>query len=116
MKHGLRALIGDTRLPVGPEERPDDLMESSSAISVMRVQLFSQDRGLYRLCREILSEIAGESWTVSVASPEEAADSCDLTLWDFQPELLLPEWIASSPSQHLFLVERKDLTCFRERT
>ena len=50
-----------------------NLMESvltSSLSSVMHVQFVSQDRELYRLCREILSEITGQRWTLSVASPD----------------------------------------------
>ena len=82
----------------------------------MHVQLFSPDRELYRLCREVLSEIVGDSWTLSTITAEDPSNQCDLALWDCQGEAPLPECAFSSVSKNLFLVERKDLAGFRERT
>jgi signal transduction histidine kinase len=82
----------------------------------MQVQLCSEDRELYRLCREILSEIADENWTVSVVSQEQALEHSDLTLLDYDPNVPLREYAASDRTKHLFLVERKDLASFLERS
>jgi signal transduction histidine kinase len=82
----------------------------------MQVQLCSQDRELYRLCREILTELADDNWTVSVTAPEQAGDHSDLILLDYQPDAPLPEFAFSNRPKHLFLVERKDLASFLERT
>jgi signal transduction histidine kinase len=82
----------------------------------MHVQLRSEDRELYRLCREVLSEIVGTEWTLSVTASGDAIDQNGLSLWDYRPDVPLPESIFSSPSTHLFLVDRKDIAAFREQT
>jgi signal transduction histidine kinase len=81
----------------------------------MYVKLVSEDRDLYKLCRESLGEIPGHNWNISaVASPEDDVGS-DLWLWDYHPAMVLPEYTTHSPSKHLFLVHRKDLAGFRSR-
>ncbi|HTP36085.1 MAG TPA: HAMP domain-containing sensor histidine kinase [Candidatus Acidoferrales bacterium] len=82
----------------------------------MHAQLFSQDRELYRLCREVLSEIAGDDWNLTVVSAEQVSEDSDLSLWDCHPDVPLPDCVFTSPSKHLFLVDRKDLARFREQT
>src|SRR4051794_35904072 len=82
----------------------------------MHVHLFSEDRELYLLCREILSDMGDEDWTVSVMCPGDTANGSDLTLLDYDPKLPLPEDASSNPSKQLFLVDRKDLPAFLERT
>lgn len=96
-----------------PDTKP---AEEAGFRSNMQVQLCSDDRELYRLCREVLSEIADTDWTLSVVPSGEAADGCDLSLWDYRPDVPLPACVFSSPSKHLFLVDRKDLTAFRDQT
>src|ERR1017187_1859749 len=84
-------------------------------IGQMFVKLVSEDRDLYKLCRESLGEIPGHNWNISaVASPEDDVGS-DLWLWDYHPAMVLPEYTTHSPSKHLFLVHRKDLAGFRSR-
>jgi signal transduction histidine kinase len=82
----------------------------------MDVVLVSQDRDLYKLCREILAGIPGHHGTVSAVGMEDADMGSDLYIWDFHPNLLLVEEMDQSPSKHLFLVHRKDLTEFHKQT
>lgn len=84
----------------------------------MTIQLISADEELYRLCREILSDIPefGHSCSLSVISPKEPWREADLHIWDFHPNLALPNHLDNYPLHHLFLVDRRDLTSFQERT
>jgi signal transduction histidine kinase len=81
----------------------------------MYVKLVSEDRDLYKLCRESLAEIPGDNWDVSAIGSQEHDDGSDLWLWDYHPAMALPEFTTHSPSKHLFLVHRKDLAGFRSR-
>jgi len=81
----------------------------------MYVKLVSDDRDLYKLCRESLAEIPGHSWDISAVTSQEDDDGSDLWLWDYQPSMALPEFTVLNPSKHLFLVNRKDLSAFRTR-
>jgi signal transduction histidine kinase len=81
----------------------------------MYVKLVSEDRDLYKLCRESLAEIPGHNWDVSAIGSQEHDDGSDLWLWDYHPAMALPEFTTHSPSKHLFLVHRKDLADFRSR-
>jgi signal transduction histidine kinase len=80
----------------------------------VEVRLVSEDRDLYRLCREILAEIPGHNWNLSAAA-DDSGDP-DVLLWDYRPDMSLPDFIGESPSKHLFLVHRKDLAGFHEQT
>jgi hypothetical protein len=71
----------------------------------MYVKLVSDDRDLYRLCRESLAEIPGHNWDISAVDSQEDDDGSDLWLWDYQPSLSLPEFTLVNPSKHLFLVK-----------
>jgi signal transduction histidine kinase len=84
--------------------------------TTMHVQLSSEDRELYRLCREVLSEIAGTDWTLSVIPSGKSPGQSDLCLWDYRADVPLPENVFAGSSKHLFLVDRKDLAAFREQT
>ena len=82
----------------------------------MEIKLISEDAELLRLCREILAEISASPWTITTASPQEDVSGSDLCLWDYQPNILIPEQISWAPAKHLFLVHREDLAGFRART
>lgn len=82
----------------------------------MDILLISQDKDLYKLCREILAEIPGQEVTVKVADSDGTGSDPALCIWDFQPQTALPPHVHSSPSKHLFLVSRKDLPDFRQQT
>ena len=84
-------------------------------IGQMYVKLVSEDRDLYKLCRESLNDIPGHAWDISAVAGQEHDDASDLWLWDYQPAMVLPEFTSHSPSKHLFLVARNDLTSFRSR-
>ncbi len=84
----------------------------------MDVRLISDDRDLYKLCREVLSETRGGYCDLYTLAAHEAGGhtDADISLWDYYPDMPLPDCIAESPSKHLFLVQRKDLACFHEQT
>ena len=79
----------------------------------MYVRLVSEDRDLYKLCRESFAEIPGPEWHISAVANQEDVEGFDLWLWDYHPAMVLPEYTTHSPSKHLFLVHRKDLAGFR---
>jgi signal transduction histidine kinase len=82
----------------------------------MEIVLVSEDRELYRVCLEILDEILNQPWTLSAASAEDAISHADLCIWDYQTDGPLPNHGYRFSSQHLYLVSRKDLPGFRQRT
>lgn len=82
----------------------------------MQVMLVSKDKDLYKLCCEIVGEIANPKWTIAAAESADTNLEADLYIWDFCSHLLPPPQLHHSPSRNLFLVQRKDLTDFRSRT
>lgn len=84
----------------------------------MDVRLVSEDRDLYKLCREVLSDVHGRYCNLFTVSPQNALEDEDaeISLWDYAPDMVLPDFIARNPSKHLFLVNRKDLSTFHEQT
>ena len=73
----------------------------------MRVQLFSPDSDLQRLCREVLGQLQDEQW--ELVTPETAAGAVpDLCIWDFHPGTVMPEPLRAV-AKHLFVVDRKEL-------
>ncbi len=82
----------------------------------MNITIVSKDAQLYRLCRELLADCLGIRCQLSVCASNGAPPAADLTIWDFYPELSLPEEISEEAEhRHLFLVHRKHLQSFRER-
>ena len=79
----------------------------------MYVKLVSEDRELYKLCRESLAEIPGHNWDISAVASQSHDDGSALWLWDYHPTMTLPKFATQGPSKHLFLVSRKDLPGFR---
>jgi signal transduction histidine kinase len=82
----------------------------------MEILLVSEDRELYRACLEILDEILAQPWTLSAASAADSVSHADLCIWDYQAEGPLPNCGDGFSSKHLYLVSRKDLPGFRQRT
>jgi signal transduction histidine kinase len=81
----------------------------------MNVGLVSEDRELLKLCREVVADMSGETWSVALVKGDSEAIA-DLCLWDYLPQMDLPPTLFSQPSRHLFLVHRHDLDDFRTRT
>ena len=79
----------------------------------MNLELISKDRDLLKISREVLADIPGESWSISLVSADSIKPEADLRLWDYFPGLVFPEAALSCPSRNLFLVGRSDLTAFR---
>src|SRR4051812_11043789 len=84
----------------------------------MKIHLVAEDPELYKLCGAILSDIPelGQSCTLSMASPEAGWRDADLHIWDFHPNVALPDGLVCNPTRHLFLVDRQDLGAFQQRT
>jgi signal transduction histidine kinase len=84
----------------------------------MTIDLVSRDAHLFELCHDILSELPefGNSLTLTMVSSEDGRPTADLYIWDFHPNLSLPQRLEPNPLRHLFLVERKDLSAFYERS
>ena len=83
----------------------------------MKIILVSQDGDLYKLCREMLSELLDGDRHLSMASPGNCPPGADLYIWDdyildSQTKMDLPQRLAPSLSRHLFLVSREDVTKF----
>ena len=84
----------------------------------MTIELISSDAHLFTLCHDILSELPefGKSLTLSMTPAEGGRPRADLYIWDFHPNLSFPESLAPNPLRHLYLVDRKDLNSFYERS
>jgi signal transduction histidine kinase len=82
------------------------------------IHLISTDRELYKLCSEILGEIPElrQSCTFSMVSPDDPWHEADLHIWDFHPNVTLPDHLHWNPLRHVFLVDREDLATFYSRT
>ena len=75
----------------------------------MQIRLISKDPELYKLCCEIVAEIANPNWTIAAAGIADTHLEADLHIWDFCSGMLPSAQISSHPSRNLFLVQRKDL-------
>lgn len=83
----------------------------------MTIHLISSDAELYKLCRDILTDMRefGHSCTLSVISADDAWQEADLCIWDVHPNLL-PKHFHTSPLRHLFVIDRSDLPNFQQST
>jgi signal transduction histidine kinase len=78
----------------------------------MNLTIISEDRALYSLCREVVSETGGQ-WLVSLADqPGRPPERSTLYIWDYRPAAgaLAARCFRERP---LFLVDRRDLAGFR---
>lgn len=80
---------------------------------MLTIAIISNDSQLHVLCRQILTEEAGGDWEVRLLQPDGNLPGSDLTIWDFDPNLAIPERIRTEAHKHLFLVERRELETFR---
>jgi signal transduction histidine kinase len=78
----------------------------------MKVILVSRDGDLYKLCREILSEIPGRDRHLSTATSANCTPGAALYIWDDQTKVDLPQKVEPSLAKHLFLIHRKDVVKF----
>lgn len=78
----------------------------------MNVVLVSHDADLYKLCREILSELVGRDGHLVKANPDNCPGDADLYLWDGPAPVDVPQRLAQSHSRHLFLIQRNDVARF----
>jgi len=76
----------------------------------MEIQVVSKDRDLSHLCAGILEEISQDQpWSLSTVSVEALCDSADLYIWDFQPNVPLPEHLGWTYSNLIVLAHRRDM-------
>lgn len=85
------------------------------ALKRMQVMLISKDRELYKLCCEIMGEIANPNWTIAATESVDPLPEADLYIWDSGPNFLPLPQLHHSPSRNVFLVQRKELAEFRSR-
>src|SRR5882757_2516664 len=81
-------------------------------MSGINVRLVSQDGELYKLCREILTEIAGLDWRLVTA--ENDTSNITVCIWDLEGDGDAPQGLHQGLTKHLFLVHRKDVPRFHE--
>jgi signal transduction histidine kinase len=77
----------------------------------MKITLVSEDRILYRQCREVLGEIHGHAWELSAVASQGVEPGSDLYIWDFHPGTITSQYSMQS-GQILILVAKEDLGCF----
>ena len=84
----------------------------------MIIHLVAADEALFRECREILSNVpeVGFTSTLQKVDSEDGCCDADLHIWNFHPDLALPEGVNWNPQRHMFLADRKDLAVLQERT
>src|SRR5579871_23141 len=84
----------------------------------MTIHLISSDAELYKLCSEILAEIPELSHPciLTMLSPDEGWREADLHIWDFHPNVTLPDNLNWRSLRHLFLVDRAHLSSFYNST
>jgi signal transduction histidine kinase len=77
----------------------------------MELRVVSVDNELSQLCAAILAEAASQDqpWSFSAAPMEEPGEAADLYVWDFHPELPLPEHITWTYSNLIVVAHRRDL-------
>src|SRR5215472_1726819 len=80
----------------------------------MNVVLISWDSDLYKLCRELLSEIYGVGWHLAKASPATCPPHADLYIWDSPAKKDLSRAIEQHFSKSIFLVNRSDVAEFQQ--
>jgi signal transduction histidine kinase len=83
----------------------------------MMISLVANDVEVSNLCREILSEVPGLGGSSTILPPSANGErrDADLHIWDFRPNLKLPDWVKGNLIRHLFLVDRQDVALLHER-
>src|SRR2546422_6262934 len=74
----------------------------------MKVIVVSHDGDLYKLCREILSDLPSRDWHLSMATPSNCLTAGDLYIWDGESSIDLAQKLEPNLSRHLFLIHRND--------
>jgi signal transduction histidine kinase len=78
----------------------------------MDVWVVSRSSELYRLCRDVVGEVAKKQWTVSIVEPDQVPRGAGIYLWD-SPHAPGATGCVPDSTIHLFLVGRKELAGFR---
>lgn len=80
----------------------------------MDIRLISEDRGLLKMCRDIVTGLPRQRGSFAAATSEQCY-AADLCIWDFESAMARLPDSDIDPSKHLFLVHRSDLSAFRDR-
>lgn len=83
-------------------------------VNRMKISLLSPDSDLHKMCREILGQFPGRNGHLLVAAEEPDTGTADLYIWDVQANAVFPRSLHHSLSKYLFLLDRKDVSSFRE--
>lgn len=81
----------------------------------MEIELISSNPDLYRLWREVLTDLHSPDWRLLQSTDCKTASSADLSIWDYQPGMRLPEGAIGHPYRNLFLLHRAHLAGFQEK-
>jgi signal transduction histidine kinase len=95
----------------------DVFRERQHEAAQVHLKLISADRDLQKACREILSEVFGQTAVLSLLEPEDYIPGPELCLWDYRPGLTFPAFpfLPNATSRQLFVVHKDDLTDFYEK-
>src|SRR5689334_3166256 len=80
----------------------------------MHFVLLSRDAEFERLCREVLAELAGVEWRLTIAAPGASPPRGDIYIWDTPSRANVLCAIEQRNSRHLFVVQRNDTAAFRD--
>jgi signal transduction histidine kinase len=80
----------------------------------MDIALVSDDRELFRLCRQILDDAGRRSSVLSAAKSYRFLAESDFYIWDIDSNTVPPPFTAENPAKHLFLVDEPDVKRFRQ--
>jgi signal transduction histidine kinase len=81
----------------------------------MIINVVSTDRELHRQVEGALHGLPGTAPAVRFGWHDEDQLKSDFYIWDFQPDQEFPSWlIEGNVSHHLFVLDRKNLTAFRQ--
>src|SRR5205809_2203631 len=97
---------GGSRMPL----LDGGIVSVSLRMARLKLQLACPNQQLESLCRDILCEIPGQNWTVSVSDLVRADSGSDLYIWDADYRPLPFEGIHPNNTwRHFFLVDRSNL-------
>lgn len=82
-------------------------------VGYLRFYLASENPHIHSLCREVLTEVLGQTWTLHCAAPTAPLSEADLYIWDVEPGRDIPAEIADrDKGKHFFFVDRSHLPIF----
>lgn len=81
----------------------------------LEISFVSSDEQLQRVCREILGEILGSGWIFTPFPNGKVPVTFDLCIWDYTPDMELPDLEPCEWRRHVVLVQRKHVPLLRSK-